>query len=50
MREVRNNDGRLVCRIDESAGTIEICIKNCVTLIHWNPSGKPQIINTKKAA
>lgn len=51
MYGVRNSDGRLVCRINESAITvIEIRIKNCVTLIKLNSNGKVEIINTKNPA
>jgi len=51
MREVRNSDGRLVCRIDESTDTvIQISIKNCVTLIKLDSNGKVEITNTKKAS
>jgi hypothetical protein len=47
MRDVRNSDGRLVCRIDEATGTVEIRIKGCVTLIERGPDGKPVIVNLK---
>jgi predicted NAD/FAD-binding protein len=50
MREVRNSDGRLVCRIDEATGTVEIRIKGCVTRIERRPDGKMIIVNTGKTA
>ena len=50
MREVRNSDGRLVCRIDEFGTEIEISIKNCVTLIKLGTNGNVEITNTKKAS
>ena len=48
MYEVRNSDGRLVCRIDEHTGAVEISIKGCATLIKRNVFGKIRVINTKK--
>jgi len=45
MREVRNSDGRLVCRLNETSGTVEIKIKNRITLIFRTPDGKTKIIN-----
>ena len=50
MREIRNIDNRLVCRIDEDTGTIEIKIKDCTTLIKRNQDGKCAVINTKEPA
>jgi len=50
MREIRNSDGRLVCRIDESAGIIEIYAKGCLTRIQWIPEGKVRITHTRKKA
>jgi hypothetical protein len=47
MSEIRNLDGRLVCRIDESTGTVEIKIKDCITLIRVDAKGKTEIINLK---
>ncbi|MFV0485412.1 MAG: hypothetical protein ACK5MU_04300 [Candidatus Saccharimonadales bacterium] len=50
MKEIRNSDGRLVCRINETTGAVEICIKGCITLIERQPDGEIKIINTKQAA
>ena len=50
MREVRNSDGLLVCRIDETTGTVEIIIKRCVTLIKRIDNDKYEVVNTKTAA
>ncbi len=47
MCEVRNGDGRLVCKADKSNKSIEIRVKNCVTLIEWLPNGKLKITNIK---
>ncbi len=32
LTEIRNNQGKLVCRIDKPSKTIEIAIKGCVCL------------------
>ena len=48
MREIRNSDGRLVCRIDEAAGVIEIYIKGCLTCIQWVPGGKAKITHARQ--
>lgn len=48
MREVRNSDGRLVCRINERTGEVEIRIKGCVTLIQRTQGGEISITNSKK--
>ena len=48
MNEVRNLDGRLVCCIDETTGTVEIRIKNCTTLIKRNLDGTMKVVNVKK--
>ncbi len=52
MSEIRNLDGRLVCRIDDAADTLEINIKikDCITLIKVNPDGKMEVINRKDPA
>jgi hypothetical protein len=50
MREIRNSDGRLVCHIEDSTGTVEIRIKDCITLITRTPDGKTEVVNTKNHA
>ena len=50
MREVRNSDGRLVCRIDERTGAIEIKVKGCVSLIERTYDGKITITHSPRAA
>lgn len=47
-REVRNADGRLVCRVDETTGAVEIRVKDCVTLIEREPDGGITIVNGKR--
>ena len=46
MYDIRNSNGRLVCRIDKDTGTIEIKSKECVTLIEYTESGEFKITNT----
>ena len=50
MLDIRNPDGRLICRIDEAASIIEIYMKGCLTRIQWTPEGKGQITHTRKKA
>jgi len=50
MREIRNTDDRLVCRVDESTGAVEIRLRECVTVIMRTPTGEIKIVNTKKTA
>jgi len=50
MREIRNSDGKLVCRIDEITGTVEIVVKGCVTLIERAEDGEIKVVNHKKSA
>jgi len=50
MSEIRNLDGRLVCRVDEMTGTVEIKIKDCITLIQVKPDGTTEVVNRKASA
>ena len=50
MREVRNSEGRLVCRVDERTGAVEISIKGCVTLIERTQDGGIKVVNSKETA
>ncbi len=47
MCEVRNLDGKLVCRFDKRKGMIEIKLKKCLTRIMLNRGGITKIVNTK---
>ena len=47
MLDIRNNDGRLVCQVDEKTGDVEIKTKNCLTIIKHKPDNMPEIINTR---
>ena len=50
MSEIRNLDGKLVCRIDYASGTLEIKVKDCITLIKVNPDGTTEVVNRKNPA
>jgi len=47
LKEVRNLDGKLVCRINKKRKIIEIKIKNCLTQIELLSDGSANVINTK---
>ncbi len=47
MNEIRNLDGKLVCRIDGASSIVEIKVKDCITLIKVNTDGTTKIINRK---
>ena len=47
MKEVRNMDGKLVCRLHENGYLIEIVKKGCTTIIRFNPDSLPDIIQEK---
>ena len=47
MKDIRNIDGKLVCRFDEDECAIEIVNKGCITIIRLNPDDMPEIIHEK---
>ncbi len=47
MQDIRNTNGKLVCRLDEKAGVVEIVHKGCRTLVCFKPDGTVEIINTE---
>lgn len=49
MEEIRNLDGKLVCRVDEKAKVIEIVHKNYKTLIYFKPDGTTEVVNIEVA-
>lgn len=49
MHEVRNSDGRLVCRMNEATSTIEIKLKNCTTRITFTTDGTAEVVHVKEA-
>lgn len=50
MEEVRNSQGKLVCRVDKASKTVEIVLKGCTTLICFSDDGQISVINKEKAA
>ena len=50
MRNIKNMDGKLVCKVDEKNGLVEIVYKGCKTMIRFKPDGTVEIANTKTAA
>jgi hypothetical protein len=46
MHDIRNH-GKLMCRIDEAAGVIQIQVRNYLTTIHWTPEGKLRITHAR---
>jgi len=47
MQEIRNPAGRLVCRVDESSGVVEILTKGILTRISRTPAGTFQITHAR---
>lgn len=48
MTEIRNNQGKLVCRADKDSKTVEIAVKGNVTVIRFTDDGKIKIENTER--
>ncbi len=48
MQEIRNSQGKLVCRADRNSKTVEIVVKGCVTVISFSDSGVITIKNTER--
>ena len=46
MTEIRNSQGKLVCRADKDSKTVEIAVKGNVTVIRFTDDGKMKIENT----
>lgn len=45
MKEIRNSQGKLVCRIDKRSKTVEIILKGCITLIRFSDDGTISVTN-----
>ncbi len=39
MQEIRNRQGKLICRVDMSTKTVEIAVKECVSKIRFSDDG-----------
>ena len=50
MKEVRNANGKLICRLDEKKVMVEIVHKGCKTQIHFKPNGAIEVVNVKVTA
>lgn len=50
MKEVRNERGKLVCRLNEKYRIVEIQEKNQKTLICFLPNGKIKVRNLREMA
>ena len=46
MEEVRNAANKLVCRLDKTKMIVEIVNKGYITVIHFIPDGRVEIINS----
>lgn len=46
MTDVKNANGKLVCRIEEDTKTVEIVHKGYRTQVHFRPDGTAEIINS----
>lgn len=47
MLEVRNAEGKLVCRIDPPNLTVEIVMRGYKTIIVFLPDDDPVVVNSK---
>lgn len=48
MEEVRNINNKRICDISKDKKVIEICLKNCLTIITANPDGTLNITHQHK--
>lgn len=46
MKDIKNANGKLVCRVNESDRIVEILHKGCRTLVHFMPDGTVKVINS----
>jgi hypothetical protein len=46
MTDIRNIQGKLVCRVDKASKSVEIVVKGCVTVIRFSDDGKVNVTNT----
>ncbi|MEG0691572.1 MAG: hypothetical protein RR444_00630 [Oscillospiraceae bacterium] len=50
MQDVKNDNGKLVCRVDTEHQVVEIVQKGVKTIIKFNPDGTMQINGGKTVA
>lgn len=48
MQEIRNSQGKLVCRADSNKKTVEIVVKGCVTVIRFTNDGRIFVEHTER--
>lgn len=48
MEEVRNINNKRICDISKDKKVIEICLKDCLTIITGNPDGTLNITHQHK--
>jgi hypothetical protein len=48
LNEVRNSDGRLICKADPERQEIEIVMKDIITMIKFRKDAQLEIENRKK--
>ncbi len=48
MEKIRNLRNKLICQIDRKTKTVEILIKDCVTVIKFTDDDRVKIINKYK--
>lgn len=48
MNEVKNLNNKRICDISNDQKVIEICLKDCLTIITANPDGTLNIIHRHK--
>lgn len=48
MQDIRNSQGKLVCRADKDSKSVEIAVKGNVTVIRFTDDGKIKIVNTER--
>lgn len=49
MQDIRNSQGKLVCRADKDSKSVEIAVKGNVTVIRFTDDGKIKVTNIDKA-
>lgn len=47
-KPIRNLDDKLVCRIDEPSGMVQIVKSTCITVIRWKPNGTMEVKHLRK--
>lgn len=48
MQNIKNANGKLICKVDSDSKVIEIVFKGYKTIIQFFENGKMQVINEEK--